>query len=142
MSVAQGISIYFLVEWFFIAMSGGDNEDKIRKLDEALLEGRISEKTYWELRRKYEAEKSQTPSGTSGGLLDALKRSAEKAKLSAEITALKGKMDLVAREIGHWVYNNHRHVETLTSDPKLRELFAKMDELAEQVREKEERLRS
>ncbi|RLG50648.1 MAG: hypothetical protein DRO00_08410, partial [Thermoproteota archaeon] len=32
-------------------------DERIRKLDEALREGRISEETYWELRRKYEKGK-------------------------------------------------------------------------------------
>ncbi|RLG53340.1 MAG: hypothetical protein DRO00_04345 [Thermoproteota archaeon] len=31
-----------------------DREEKLRKLEEALLDGKISEETYWELRRKYE----------------------------------------------------------------------------------------
>jgi len=31
-----------------------DKEERLRKLEEALLDGRISEETYWELKRKYE----------------------------------------------------------------------------------------
>ncbi len=110
-------------------------EERLRKLEEALLEGRISEETYRELRAKYEAEAraagrpARKEEGEEGGVLDKIKESLESAKAKAEIKLIEGKMDKVAQKIGWRVFRLIESGEYEPTDPELKSLISDMRQL-------------
>ena len=109
-------------------------EERLRKLEEALLEGRISEETYRELRAKYEAEAemakpARKEEGREGGVLDKIKEGLESAKAKAEIKLIEGKMDRVAQKIGWRVFRLIEGGEYEPTDPELKSLISEMRQL-------------
>jgi len=120
-----------------------DREEKLRKLEEALLEGRISEETYKELRAKYEMEgkkekKARTivskKKGEEEGVVEKIKEVFETAKSKAEVKLIESKMDKVAERIGKRVYELIKSGEYEATDAELKSLVKEMEELE---REKE-----
>jgi len=115
----------------------------LRKLEEALLEGRISEETYKELRAKYEMEgkkekKARTivskKKGEEEGVVEKIKEVFETAKSKAEVKLIESKMDKVAERIGKRVYELIKSGEYEATDAELKSLVKEMEELE---REKE-----
>jgi len=115
-----------------------DREEKLRKLEEALLEGRISEETYKELRAKYEMEgkkekKARTivskKKGEEEGVVEKIKEVFETAKSKAEVKLIESKMDKVAERIGKRVYELIKSGEYEATDAELKSLVKEMEEL-------------
>jgi len=114
----------------------------LRKLEEALLEGRISEETYRELKAKYEMEGKEEIGARAiapkkkeeEGVVEKIKEVFETAKSKAEIKLIESKMDKVAERIGKRVYELIKSGEYEATDAELKALVSEMEELE---REKE-----
>ncbi len=125
-------------------------DEFLRKLDEALLEGRISEETYRELKARYEAERGPpAPSppeerrgGGAEGFLDRIRGSLRATQLRGEIRAIERKMESVASRAGLRLYELVRSGRVSVSDPEIEAALAELDSLSEEKRRKEEELRS
>ena len=112
-------------------------EEKLRKLEEALLEGRISEETYRELKAKYEMEtealkKERRVKREEEGVVEKIKDVFETAKVKAEVKLIESKMDKVAERIGKRIYELIKSGEYEATDPELKALIDEMRELEKQ----------
>jgi len=113
-------------------------EERLKKLEEALLEGRISEETYRELRANGAAGRpARKEEGEEGGVLDKIKESLESAKAKAEIKLIEGKMDKVAQKIGWRVFRLIESGEYEPTDPELKSLISDMRQLEAERRRME-----